>query len=367
MAKRKHHPEEELPFVALMDTMTNVVGVLIIVLVMMAISLANAVKRVISDLAPATPQQVQQITREVEAFRAKANAPVTAKPGDDSVLKARIAALEQELAKLRKEAESKIGTFADPALQNKEIARFEAELAQAREKIASETKEAAELKAKITAIPDKKAPPSKIVRLPAPKPIPKDAKIQIVIVNGTGAFVVQEFEAKQILINEMQSSAVKQMTKMVKQGKITKTIYDHAKLMAYFGNRKPENASMTLTVLLDKWRNTPGIIPYVKPTALEPLPQALAFNSNFQKAVRNIRNNIPGAVIIFRVAPDGFENYLALRDVVDSMGIPAGWEINPSTSGVGIVVNEIPMDPLEAYKKSPDNPQKPKAPSLKLD
>ena len=30
---RKPHQEEELPFVALMDTMTNVVGVLIIVLV----------------------------------------------------------------------------------------------------------------------------------------------------------------------------------------------------------------------------------------------------------------------------------------------------------------------------------------------
>ena len=45
MARRKRHSEEELPFVALMDTMTNVVGVLIIVLVMIGISLANAVKK----------------------------------------------------------------------------------------------------------------------------------------------------------------------------------------------------------------------------------------------------------------------------------------------------------------------------------
>jgi hypothetical protein len=367
MAKRKHHPEEELPFVALMDTMTNVVGVLIIVLVMMAISLANAVKRVISDLTPATPQQVQQVTQEVEALRAKAKEPASTKPGEEAVMQAKIASLEKELARLKKESESKIGTFADPALQKQEIAHLQAELAEAKEKVAFETKEVAELKAKMTAIPDKKPPPSKIVRLPAPKPLPKDAKMQIVIVNGNGVFAIQETEAKQILINEVHAPPVNQMTKMVKDGRITKSIYDHAKLMGYFGSRKPENASMTLTMLLDKYRRSPGIIPNVKPTALEPLPQALAFNSNFQKAVRNIRNNIPGAVIIFRVAPDGFENYLALRDVVDSMGVPAGWEINPSMSGVGIDVREIQMDQLEAYKKGPSTPQKPKTPSLKLD
>ena len=37
MARKAKPHEEELPFVALMDTMTNVVGVLIIVLVMIGI------------------------------------------------------------------------------------------------------------------------------------------------------------------------------------------------------------------------------------------------------------------------------------------------------------------------------------------
>jgi hypothetical protein len=51
MARRKHS-EEELPFVALMDTMTNVVGVLIIVLVMIGIGLARSVNKVLSELPP---------------------------------------------------------------------------------------------------------------------------------------------------------------------------------------------------------------------------------------------------------------------------------------------------------------------------
>lgn len=66
MAKRKHVEEQELPFVALMDTMTNVVGVLIIVLVMVGLSVASAVKKVLSDLPPVTKEELQQIQEEVK-------------------------------------------------------------------------------------------------------------------------------------------------------------------------------------------------------------------------------------------------------------------------------------------------------------
>jgi hypothetical protein len=58
MAKRRHGGESELPFVALMDTMTNVVGVLTIVLVMIGISLAKAVRKVLSELPPVTTETI---------------------------------------------------------------------------------------------------------------------------------------------------------------------------------------------------------------------------------------------------------------------------------------------------------------------
>lgn len=70
MAHRKHE-EQELPFVALMDTMTNVVGVLIIVLVMVGMSVASAVKKVLSDLPPVTKEEFQQIQEEVKKLPEK--------------------------------------------------------------------------------------------------------------------------------------------------------------------------------------------------------------------------------------------------------------------------------------------------------
>ncbi len=70
MSKRKHE-EQELPFVALMDTMTNVVGVLIIVLVMVGMSVASVVKKVLSDLPPVTKDEFQQIQEEVKQLPEK--------------------------------------------------------------------------------------------------------------------------------------------------------------------------------------------------------------------------------------------------------------------------------------------------------
>ncbi|MEZ0386098.1 MAG: hypothetical protein ACAI34_03455 [Verrucomicrobium sp.] len=65
MAKRREAHDEELPFVALMDTMTNVVGVLIIVLVMIGISLANSVRKILSELPPVTKEQLEELKKIV--------------------------------------------------------------------------------------------------------------------------------------------------------------------------------------------------------------------------------------------------------------------------------------------------------------
>ena len=66
MAKRKKHAEEELPFVALMDTMTNVVGVLLIVLVMVGISISSSVKKILSDLPPITVEEFQTLVQQLK-------------------------------------------------------------------------------------------------------------------------------------------------------------------------------------------------------------------------------------------------------------------------------------------------------------
>ena len=90
MTRRKPHSGEELPFVALMDTMTNVVGVLIIVLVMVGISLANSVRKVLSDLPPVSVEEHATLQKEVEAATPK---------HDPTKVDAEIAKLEVDVKK----------------------------------------------------------------------------------------------------------------------------------------------------------------------------------------------------------------------------------------------------------------------------
>jgi biopolymer transport protein ExbD len=65
MSRRKGHHDEELPFVALMDTMTNVVGVLMIVFVVVALSLANAMQKILSELPNVTPEEHQEMKKKL--------------------------------------------------------------------------------------------------------------------------------------------------------------------------------------------------------------------------------------------------------------------------------------------------------------
>jgi septal ring-binding cell division protein DamX len=71
MNRRSQKHEEELPFVALMDTMTNVVGVLIIVLVMIGIGLARSARKVLSDLPPVSVEEHAKLQKEVAASQPK--------------------------------------------------------------------------------------------------------------------------------------------------------------------------------------------------------------------------------------------------------------------------------------------------------
>lgn len=57
MAKRRSDGGGELNLDSLMDAVTNVVGVLMIVLVMMALNTAQMVQKILSDLPPVTKEE----------------------------------------------------------------------------------------------------------------------------------------------------------------------------------------------------------------------------------------------------------------------------------------------------------------------
>jgi hypothetical protein len=201
MAKRKPHEEQELPFVALMDTMTNVVGVLIIVLVMVGLSVASAVKKVLSDLPPVTKEELQQIQEQVKQLPEKID-PVKVEEQQ-----------KQSEAQLKRAIED-LKTVDTADLQSKmkfmDLDAFQKQLDQRRkDREASKVEtdkilaELERLKALLDKTPVYQPPPPTYVRLPNPRAYPEKPNETRVLVAKQGVLFFNQVKFLQPILEGM--------------------------------------------------------------------------------------------------------------------------------------------------------------------
>ncbi|MCX6849947.1 MAG: hypothetical protein NTY98_13580 [Verrucomicrobia bacterium] len=202
MAKRKPHEEQELPFVALMDTMTNVVGVLIIVLVMVGLSVASAVKKVLSDLPPVTKEELQQIQEQVKQLPEKID-PVKVEEQQ-----------KQSEAQLKRAIED-LKTVDTADLQSKmkfmDLDAFQKQLDQRRkDREASKVEtdkilaELERLKALLDKTPVYQPPPPTYVRLPNPRAYPEKPNETRVLVAKQGVLFFNQAKFLQPILEGME-------------------------------------------------------------------------------------------------------------------------------------------------------------------
>ena len=190
MAKRRHHEEFELPFVALMDTMTNVVGVLVIVLVMVGISMASAVKKVLSDLP-----SVDQATFDMAKNRILTS---DVKTEAQKIADAK-KALEDKLKKTIEELKTLDVEVAKKNIKVTDLSDIQAKI-DAQKKLRDEQKlkmeallaELDRLKIQLDTTPIYQPPASTYVRLPNPRPYPEKPNETKVLVAQQGVLFFNE-------------------------------------------------------------------------------------------------------------------------------------------------------------------------------
>lgn len=192
MAKRKPHEEQELPFVALMDTMTNVVGVLIIVLVMVGISIASAVKKILSDLPPVTREEYEQMVQTIEKLPPPA--------ADPKKLEEEKKIVEQKLKKAVEDLKTIDTSTVESQMKFMDLEAFRRRLEEARQLRATQKalvdkllSELERLKALLDQTPVYKPDPPTYVRLPNPRPFPENPKeTRILVAKAGGIFFNQQ-------------------------------------------------------------------------------------------------------------------------------------------------------------------------------
>lgn len=337
---RRGHTEEELPFVALMDTMTNVVGVLIIVLVMIGIGLARSVNKVLSELPPVTVEEHAELKKKIEE--------VTPKKDPKEV--------EEELKKLTeqtKKVTEELKTL--DVVQEKQVKMMDLDDLQkqleARRKERDQKKTEVEkmladvdkLKKQLDTTPVYVPPPAVVVKLPNPRPMPDKAELQRFLVMGGRIIYLNEEAlaglAEQELKRGETTLAISREVVKGPDGKPVmvkdkagrpqqqrKVVFDPKKVSDYFSRARLGTREMQVTIVPSATSPRIPVRLTPVPNTGETLDQIKSLISQYQTLLKKFKTD-PKAVVWFMVFKDSIPTYLQAREYADQMGIPVGWEL----------------------------------------
>lgn len=202
------------------------------------------------------------------------------------------------------------------------------------------------LKALLDSTPVYVPPPSTIVRLPNPRPMPEEAVQQIILVAHQRVYFLNKEAYVKAALDEVKKA---EKTLLHTTSTPDKPVFDHEKTAKYIEDRRVGSRELKLVtdVVASAARLRIRLEPL--PEGGETVEQIKNPASNYQRLLRKLKAD-PKNVIGFSVYRDSIETYLAAREVADSIGMPATWNINASPFWVenlpGIVVNVLKPAPI---------------------
>jgi hypothetical protein len=185
-----------------MDTMTNVVGVLIIVLVMVGLSVSNVVKTVLSDLPPVTKEELAEI---------RENAKSLPKLPTPEQLEEQKKKAETDLKKILEDLKTVDVSDLESKMKSMDLDEYKKQL-ELRKKEREAQKAATDklqaeverLKALLDQTPIYQPPPPKYVRLPNPRPYPEKPNETRVLVAKQGVLSFNQPKFMQPILDGME-------------------------------------------------------------------------------------------------------------------------------------------------------------------
>lgn len=324
MAKRRNNGNSELNLDSLMDTVTNVVGVLMIVFIMVALNIAQTVNKILSDLPPVTQQQVDELRKKLDALPPPVKKPEDVKKQID-VNKDLVAKLNEQINSVDlTEMQNKV-KFMDLEEIQKKIDAATKERDAAKKDLDKLFAEIDRLKKALDDTPVYQPPPPKYVRIPNPRPLPENVvKENFLITKG-----------RVVYLNEAQflSAVMAEFDKNKKaflspQSAPDKPLYTPAKVLEHFSRARIGDRTLSATVEQTAPTSNALFMKLVlQEGGGEDITQVKNPASFYQRALRKLKTE-PGKVVSFSIAPDSAEAYLEARIVADAIGVPVLWNLS---------------------------------------
>ena len=321
MGKKSAHSEEELPFAALMDVMTNVVGVLIIVLVMTGITLAQVAKKVIAQIEIVSEEEFKKIQKEAQDAKAKI---------DPEKIKEELKKIDQEMKAVPK-------IERPPVKVNQKLADLEAMKMKIEEAKASREKEKQQVDTYLNKIEDLKKrlnnkpryippPPPETLKMPNPRPMPKTPNLRHFWITSNSVI-------SHLADTNFQKDLGNTLKQFAKESGLSgpKVEFDTAKLADYL-NKNFYPKYKDLNIRPSNWVAwTDGISFWAGPKhdpAAPPPEEQFKMGSQFYKILKEMESkDLANGVVFFHVAEGGMDNYVRAREIADRLKLNVGWDM----------------------------------------
>lgn len=346
--KRKKSSSGGASLDSLLDTMTNVVGILVILLTVTQLGVGEAVERikgaVTEEDMERSQEQVEELDSllELEKDQLKTIKELTEKKDNVNIEE------QQALAeKLKKELEKLKEIRVDIEKLKKEIAARDKQVQELEKSIVSKEKELADIKARLAKTPDPgPTPNAKIVNLPNPRDAPKGAK-PIDYICRHGRILRVEIP----LLQQLAYQAIAQSRLVT----APEQAVDCEKLEQLFENRNVGNRDWRIK--LKAVGGVPYLILNLREGRGDTSERLSKSTSLFRQELRKINPRL--FYLNFRVWADSYDTYLVARSYADQRNLMAGWTALDPNSEFRVPLGGNLKLTCEGYKPPPSNPKPP--------
>jgi len=328
---RRPAEDEDGGLDSLLDTLSNVVGILVIVLIVVQLSMGQTVKRIVNSerVDPALVEQARQELAATERQQAQLAREIEAQGFSPQQVEQALARLRAQLADAQADLRHIEAARAEAARQaraqaeaarakaQQQLETFQQEQTRLEQQLAQRQDELARLDLQLKSVPLPQLPPAKVVTLPDPRPAPKGAQPVTILCWG-GKVLAADLE-------DLRDRAQKRFAYVVTSKRLDRNPaagLDAAAVCAEF-QKVPLRDPMFEIELV-----AVGVNPYLKLVpkagAGESAEQLQRSTSDYYRRLRQIAHW--RGYVRFIVWGDSFETYVVARRVADEAGVLAGWQ-----------------------------------------
>lgn len=359
----------ELNLDSLMDTVTNVVGILVLVLVLVTLNIQKTVDRIREEdpsqfgvdeaMLAEIQQRAQQQREEIKELQIEVFGLDVRLEQDQQAIQER----QRELEQLRRDVPE-----AKPQVDLQELQKLvdqrkkkEQEL---QEQLVEIDEQIASIQAQLGQTPEMAAPPPTIVRLPNPREAPKGAQPILFFCREGRVLVFDPEQLRERVKKRVEFLMRPLLAKAGASGEI-----DCQKLVETYNKDALSDQEFRSRLVVENFNL---VLVYEHRGGGETTDRLRNPSSRFQGAIR--RMDPQKYYARFLVWPDSFDVYVEARALCDERGVLAGWEPNTEDFewkiALGIKVDCLgkpkPPPPKPAPPQ-PDGPRPPPPPPLPSD